>query len=190
MTQKTRARKGKVARVTQGDIIRDVEYIESVQERGGKLEITKIVFPLVVVLTQDCDLQWDYQLRWAKVRPSNQDKALLSVLVVPLYNLEHVYAGEQLSNLQLQMRTINRNKTEGKDLRSNSNPRYHYLDFDETIPIATSVADFKQYFSVSVAYLKELKRSHFVCQLGALYREDLSQRFAAFLSRIGLPDKS
>lgn len=175
-------------RISQGDIIRDVEYIELVSEEAGKLTIDKVRFPLVVVLTQDCDLLWDYRLRWAEPKPSNQDKKLFSVLVAPMYNAEHVYSGEQLTELRMKMQTFNRDGTQGQFLRNNSNPRFHYLEFDAGIQVVPSVVDFKHYFSVNVEYLKEIKNSNFVCQLPTLFREDICQRFSSFLSRIALPD--
>jgi hypothetical protein len=55
--------------------------IEHVLEKDGVIEVSKVVFPLVVVLTQDCDLAQDFTFR----RASTQDKWLLSVLVAPLY---------------------------------------------------------------------------------------------------------
>ncbi len=85
---------GKDSRLSQGDIIRDVEHIEYVSEKSGNIEVSKIVFPLVVILTQDCDLAQDYKFRWSKTETKNEDKWLLSVLVAPLYNLEHIYTGE------------------------------------------------------------------------------------------------
>jgi hypothetical protein len=69
----------------------------------------------------------------------------------------------------------------------NERPRYHYLSFPDNVPIVPSIADFKHYFSVNLVYLEKLRQKHFVCRLSELYREDLSQRFAAYLSRIGLP---
>jgi hypothetical protein len=112
---------------------------------------------------------------------------LFSVLVAPLYNVEHVYKGEHLSDLSMQMQTINRNKTPGKSLRLNETARYHYLEFPEELQIVPSVIDFKHYFSVNVSYLKKVKTKRFVCKVAELYREDIAQRFASFLSRIGLP---
>ena len=47
-----------IDRVSQGDIISDVELIESATiNEEGVLEISKIKFPFVFVLTQDCDLE-------------------------------------------------------------------------------------------------------------------------------------
>jgi hypothetical protein len=178
--------KKKNARISQGDIIRDVEHIEYVSVQGGSVAISKINFPLVVVLTQDCDLAQDDSLR-SPSPGANQDKLLLSVLVAPLYNVEQVYNGDHLSDLGLKMAGINKGKSPGNNLRNNETPRYHYLDFPAGIPIVASVIDFKHYFSINVAYLKSHKKSNFVCRLSDLYREDVSQRFSSFLSRIGLP---
>lgn len=147
------------------------------------------MFPLVVVLTQDCDLEQDARYRGRREpRPSNQDKKLFSVLVVPLYNAEHVFRGEHLNELGLTMAPINKNRTPGEWLMINERPRYHYLDFPDDIQIVPSIVDFKHYFSVSITYLNKVRPQKFVCRLSELFREDLSQRFAAYLARIGLPD--
>lgn len=178
----------KSPRISQGDIYKDVEFIEYAIERNGVIEISKIDFPFVVVLTQDCDLNQDYTVRWARGDVRNQDKKLISVIVAPLYNVEHVYVGEHLSELGMKMAPINKGKTPGKLLKQNQTPRYHYLEFPDNIAVVPSVIDFKHYFTVNVEYLKKHKKTNFICQLGPLFREDVSQRFASYLSRIGLPE--
>lgn len=185
----TDVRIGKKARISQGDIYKDVEFIEYAIEKDGVIEISKIIFPFVIILTQDCDLQQDYSVRWAKSGSSDHDKKLISVIVAPLYNVEHVYLGDHLSDLKMKMTTITKNKTPGKTLRQNQTPRYHFIEFPQNIPIVSSVIDFKHYFTVNVEYLKKHKQNNFICQIGPLYREDVSQRFSSFLSRIGLPEK-
>lgn len=182
-----KTKKQRISRVSQGDIIRNVEHIEYVASKNGVLEISKIEFPLVVVLTQDCDLAQDYKFRWAKPEASTQDKYLMSVLVAPLYNLEHVFTGEHLTDVGLKMATINKTKSPGTNLVNNETPRFHTLKFGSDVQIVDSVVDFKHYFSINVEYIKKHKQKNFVCQLSALFREDLSQRFASYLSRIGLP---
>lgn len=182
-----KVRTGKSARVSQGDIIKNVEYVEYVSEQSGNIEISKIVFPLSIVLTQDCDLAQDYKFRWSKHETKNQDKWLLSVILAPIYNVEHVYTGEHLSEIGMTMSPINRKKTQGQNLINNETPRFHYLNFSEHIDVPPSVIDFKHYFSANIAHLKKHKSKNFVCSVGDLYREDISQRFASYLSRIGLP---
>lgn len=185
----TKVRTKRLGRISQGDVFREVECIEYVAEKKGVLEISKIVFPLVVVLTQDCDLEQDARYRNnRKNPPKNHDKKLFTALVVPLYNAEHVFQGNHLSELGLDMTPISKTKTPGKFLMQNERPRYHFLDFPTNVPIVPSIADFKHYFSVSVRYLEKIRTKNFVCRLSELYREDLSQRYAGYLARIGLPE--
>lgn len=188
MATKAKVRTAKHVRVCQGDVFRDVEMIEYVAEKRGTLEVSKIVFPLVVVLTQDCDLEEEHRVRWGGSSKQSQDKWLISVLVAPLYNVEHVYQGQHLADLGMTMEPINAKRSPGQNLRNNERPRYHFLSFPPQQPIADSVVDFKHYFSVNGAYLRRLRTYNFVCCLAPLFREDLSQRFSAYLARIGLPE--
>jgi len=77
------------------------------------------------------------------------------------------------------MAKIKEGKTPGKTLRQNQTSRYHYLEFPSHIPVVSSVIDFKHYFTVNVEYLKKHKKENFICQIGSLYREDVSQRFSS-----------
>lgn len=187
-------------RISQGDIYKDIEYLEYAIEKEGYLEISKIVFPLVIVLTQDCDLEQDARIRDAfekvqqkgnKDSPTEktQDKFLLSVLVAPLYNAEHFFMGEHLDKLEMTMNSIKKTSTEARFIQNNTRPRYHYLKFPDDVPIVDSVIDFKHYFSVNVSYLRNIKDTHFVRKVSSLYREQVCQRFANYLSRIGLPNQ-
>ena len=180
--------------IKQGDIIEDIEFIESIDEKDGNLEIRKIIFPLVIVLSQDCDLNQDYDYRYGKYKEKeNHDKYLISVLVAPLYNIDHFTQGKHLELLDRTAQTItkfNKKKkptTQYKNLLDNDIPRYHYLEFDKDVSIVPSIVDFKHYFTVNVEYLKKHKKQNFVCSLSSLYKERISQRFSYFLGRIGLP---
>jgi len=181
--RKTRLQR--LGRVSQGDIYKEVEVIDYVLEKRGIIQISKILFPLVIVLTQDCDLEQDYNIRSGKKEAKDQDKLIFSVLVAPLYNVEHVYVGEHLNKLQITMQMIG-SRTQRDNLLNNEIPRYHYLDISSEVPVTPSVIDFKHYFSVHVGYLRG-KTKDFICQVSPLYREDISHRFACYLARIGLP---
>jgi hypothetical protein len=184
-----RVKKTRTPRLCQGDVIRDVEYVESAIEKSGIIEVSKIIFPFVIVLTQDCDLAQDHRSRHVQQRDTkDHDKWLLSVLVAPLYNLEHVLLGKHLSELDQTMRAIRRKGTEHDYLVTNQRPRYHHLEFPKGVPIPDSVIDFKHYFACNVVYLRSLKRTNFVCSVSTPFREDVSHRFASFLARIGLPE--
>jgi len=173
-------------RICQGDIFRDVTSVEYIIEKSGEMEVSNIRFPYVIVLTQDCDLEQDDVFRSPESKKETQDKYLLSVLVAPLYNAEDVFEGTHLSYMDWKMEPIS-NRMLRDYLTSNQRARYHYLEFEKDIPLVPSVIDFKHYFSVNVVYLKSIKKANCVCKVAELYREDISQRFSSFLSRIGLP---
>lgn len=172
----------KGGRIYQGDVLRSVHYVEAVAENDGHVEVSIITFPYAIVVSQECDLEWDQQSRPQKF-------SLVSALLVPLYNYEHVIDGSYLKHLGTVMHTIssNRSKTDNKMLRQNDDPRYHYIEFPDDVELVSSVVDFKQYFTVSVESLFQLKEKNYVCTLETPFKESLVQRFANYLSRIGLP---
>lgn len=174
----------------QGDILKNVDYIERADVIDGYVEISKIRYPYVIVLSQECDLTQDYAVRTkSEDKKGSQDKLLRSMIVAPMYNFDHFKMGQHYSNFGYQMATDYSNpKTAQKTLTQNNNPRYHFLEFDESIPVVASVIDFKHFFTVDIATLYTKKQEHYVCSLDPLFRERVSQRFANYLARIGLPD--
>jgi len=178
--------KDRTHRICQGDIFRDMEYVEQLEFVVDRIKTSVVGFPFIMVLTQDCDLEQDHRTR-TMASDTNQDKHLFSVLVAPMYNYEHVKTGSHLRDLGMTMETINSKKS--PFVMNNEIARYHYLEFDQNeVPIPPSVIDFKHYFSVNVEYFRRLKATNCVCRIAELHRENVCQRFASFLARIGLPD--
>jgi len=182
-------------RITQGDIYKNVDYIQQIEYVDNQeLIVHKILFPLVVVLTQDCDLQQDSAYYDKERTPSSNDKKLFSVIVAPLYNEDIFLQGQHLAHNSIgyQMRVFNKKRkgkltSHYKSLIDNEIPRYHHMDF-VGVNIVPSVIDFKHYFSVDIENLNKNRRAKYVCSVKELYREQITQRFANFLSRIGLPN--
>jgi len=172
--------------ISQGDIYKNIEFIEYAIEVEGQIEVSKITFPFIIVLTQECDLTLDYIYR--NEERKDNDKLILSVIVAPLYNAEHVFKGDHLTRLGLIMGTIDKNSTRGGIIKNNKNPRYHYIEFPKEKKLPELIIDFKHYFTVNCDYLIQQKYNNWVTRIKELYREDISQRFAFYLSRIGLPD--
>lgn len=193
--------------VRQGDIYRDVEYIESLDEDKveGTVSVSKLVFPLAVVLGQDCDLLSDGAMRTpapppGRKHPSNSSAALLSVLLTPLYNSELFFTGQHCSEIMeslflsasttpstepIQSMPIN---GKGRDrIKKGEDVRFQYIHFGDNAPLVDCVIDFKHCFSVRTEYLIN-NRDTCVGRIGPVFRESISQRFGFYLSRIGLPD--
>ena len=187
----TKTYKDSSGELNQCDIYRDIEFIEYVKEDGDSIEVSKIVFPLAIVLTQACDLQQDYNAR-KKIEVENrgnQDKFLISVIVAPIYNFEEFRMGTHLNQLGLTMEPKGRRERSlCSNIIKNENKRYHYLNFADDVEIVESVIDFKHYFTVTVNYLNSIREEKYVCSIESLYRELILQRFSNFLSRIGLPE--
>ena len=111
-----------------------------------------------------------------------------SILLCPAYPADKLREGNHLSFLGLKMSRIGKTKsTSWKTLKHNDNPRYHFLNKSELTDLPELVIDFKRYYSVSRDYLYEIYNNCYSISLNELYREDLSNRFFNFQSRIGLP---
>jgi hypothetical protein len=178
-------------RVCQGNIYRDVSYIvESKSEDEIVREIVRYIEKFAIVVSQDCDLEWDYNNR-AEPRETEgriEDKYLKNILFCPLYQYESFIKGEHLSEWKRRMRSFY--PKERERLRTNQEFRFHFLDKCLDFQIPELVADFKHFFTVEreLFYSKYHNTAHYLCSLNPLFREDLSTRFSNFLARIALPD--
>lgn len=181
--------------IQQGDIYRDVDYVEDAYldpGRPGYLRIDKLHFPYVVVLSQACDLKRDVQARTCT--PPQPDKQVDSILVCPAYDVTLFVQGKHLQGSRdglmetWQVQTKGRLSTRWATLVRNDNPRYHFLQADAQLGINDMVLDFKHFYTFPRERLYRIRPTSYVVSLKELFRERLSQRFADFLSRIGLPD--
>jgi hypothetical protein len=171
-------------RVRQGDIFEQVPYIDSYVEFEGKFELVIYDFPYTFVLTQDCDLLQNRNERIKNAEIKKKDKFLFSIIVAPLYNAEHLFSGNHLEFLDIETELINSDNK--KKIKQNNNPRYHFINFGDNVALPDAVIDFKHYFSISLNWLESNSHKR-ICSIMPIYREYISQRFANYLSRIGLP---
>lgn len=174
-------------RICQGDIFHDVKEL-TVQTASG-LARREVIFPYVVILTQDCDLSEDFMCREGlrEGKEGAQDKYMQSILVCPLFLAEDLRAGKHLSVIDFTMQY--QNSGFWGTIKNNKNERYHHIDVDKRNHIDELVADFKFYYTIPRNSLYQNAEENYKISISALYRESLSQRFAYYLSRIGLPDK-
>ncbi len=173
-------------RVYQGDILRDMLLLEMeyVDEEGSGYSIIEKKVPYIIVLTQDCDLEQDFNNR-AQISEKH-DKYIDSILVCPAYLAEEFRKGKHLENFGLSMEMWNSKRYD--QIKKQNNYRYHYLEGYQPYQIPNLVIDFKHYYTIprNVIYFAK-KNGHYLASLRELFRENLSHRFSYFLSRIGLP---
>lgn len=176
-----------IDRVRQGDIFSNVPFYESYVEEDGEFALTMYEFPYVLVITQDCDLEQNKAAR-AKIEHNagiiKNDKHLVSVIVAPLYNFEHLVLGDHLEDIGIKTQELNSKLKQ--PIIQNNNSRYHYIEFGDDVVVPDSAIDFKHYFSISLNWL-EANMDKRICGINPLYRELISQRFTGYLARIGLP---
>jgi len=170
-------------RICQGDIFRDFEYLEYTPNSKKTGTGTMKIFPYLLILSQDCDLELDCKNRTNS--EDNQDKFLFSILACPGYLAEELRKGIHLKEYKLKMQTINTERW--NNIKNNQNPRYHFLKGEKTFQIPDLVLDFKHYYAISRDVLYKNFEDCYIGSLNELFREALSQRFAYYLSRIGLP---
>ena len=182
----TRYCKRENGRVYQGDILRDMLLLEMeyADEEGSGYSIIEKEVPYIVVLTQDCDLEQDFNNR-AQISEKH-DKYIDSILVCPAYLAEEFREGKHLEIFDLKMERWDTKRY--KQIKTQNNYRYHYLEGYQPYQIPNLVIDFKHYYTISrniIYFAKE--NGHYLASLRQLFRENLSHRFSFFLSRIGLP---
>ena len=178
---KSRYRKNKNARLYQGDILRDLEFI--VGDPRKEVEKSLFQLPFSIILTQDCDLESDYKSR--SNLSQNQDKFLLSLLICPAFNVQKFSQGEHFPDLQ--METFNTKEID-KLKKNDKYKRYHFLPGNSYYSLPDLVIDFKHFFTLPREFVYQHKKEKYLASLNELFREELSQRFSNYLSRIGLPE--
>lgn len=171
-------------RIYQGDILHDLPVLSS-EFVNGEFEISSIDLPYAVIMTQDCDLQWDYETR---KNIKNHDKYLPTILVCPAYLAEKLRAGTHLEKIDQVMQKWNSEKY--KDIKNLNNERFHFLESNPNMQIAELVIDFKHYYTIPRNVLYHMYKEKYLASLNQLFRDHLSRRFANYLSRIGLPELS
>lgn len=140
------------------------------------------------MLTQDCELDWDYKARHEQ-DPATKEK--LAHKAIPNVLLCEVWRAEELRGLQAINGTIWRR------IAQNQDERYHVLapfsaesDLQDEGTEFGLALDFKRVFTVRTEELyfrlqHEAKRRVF---LYGLFRQDLATRFACYQVRVALPE--
>jgi len=127
---------------------------------------------------------WDEAL--SRSKDKKHDKYLPSILTCPAYQEEDFKTGNHLKDLKLIMEPW-RDKV--KYMKNQEVPRFHYLKPKEDLGVPSLFIDFKHYFTLPRSELYKLLPDHYVCSIEQFHREELTRRFASYLSRIGIPNE-
>jgi hypothetical protein len=177
--------KGPANRIVQGDILRDfgVPIVEP-SEDGQEATVKRRTLPYAVVVSQDCDLDRDYENRKDGLT-KNHDKYLMYILLCQAYLPEEFRLGTHLGKIDMRMETYKSDRF--GPIKKNQVERYHFLPGDPMCQVPDLVMDFKHYLSIQNEIVYGQLSTCYLATLKQLFREDLSARFAHYLCRIGLP---
>ena len=134
-------------RISQCDIFQDITVVENIRLEGTEMEVKTITFPYVICLNQDCDLNSDK--RDKDNNPGgNKNCRLLHLIVTPLFIFSSFLEGRHWGAIFDASPAIKSTKTEGKKIKNNEDPRYHYLHFNDESHFPDMVIDFKHFFTI------------------------------------------
>ncbi|MGC9525906.1 MAG: hypothetical protein ACP5D7_10250 [Limnospira sp.] len=176
----------------QGEILTGVVQYKpqingSTNPEPDSIPFQKVVHPYAIIVSQDCDLDWDYKARNnVKNDPKNSNKLLNSILLCEVDTARSIR--DNPNN--------NINSREWNYVNSNRHERYHFfqavtpeLDLgQEGLPELTS--DFKRVFGIDAENLYfqidngTAKRRSI---LASPYLEHFSVRYHFFHQRVALP---
>ena len=168
-------------RLTQGDILRDFSFF-SIDDSS------EYTFQYIVVVSQDCDISFSREQKEDKnTQKILYNQYLPNILFTPAFILSDFKEGKHLKKLfNVEQKTFN--ITDLEKIKDNSKEiRYHYLPYYEDFQVQDLIIDFKIYFTLSLDKILEVYQDKYVATISELFRESLSQRFANYISRIGLP---
>ncbi len=170
-------------RISQCDIFKNIDILEKILIIDSKIELTKITFPYVICMNQECDLKNDYDSSNPGIIFDNQ---LLHLIIAPVFNFDQFLTGTHWGKIMNHKETLKKSDTKTKLICQNEIPRYHYLNFkDSSLP--ELIIDFKHFFTIEKSILYNNIENR-LCSMDDLYKEKISQRFSSYISRIGLPD--
>lgn len=178
---------GKDTSLRQGEILTNViQYVPVASElslESKELSFKERIHPYIIVVTQDCDLDWDYQARQSN---SNQLQKLLNSIILC----------EIATAREVKDTADNMNTREWALVKSHRHERFYFF---ETIPnncdlenkgLPELTADFKKLFGLDAATLYRQIELGIVKRrtvLSSPYLEHFSKRFYNFHSRVALP---
>ncbi len=164
------------------------------QPDGMSFEYESTRHDVMLVMSPDCDLHWDFGKRFPSTEQAQsydpavdiegQSKHMPHVLLCDAHNEDQIMVAHDMSTKQL------------NNIRTNRDARYHHLpEAGIGGPLSGKMPelflDFKKPLTLPTSLLYEGFRLYRVRRFGVVppvYLQHLVQRFYGFLSRVALPD--
>lgn len=178
----------------QGEVVSDVIQVHvrtgSLAQDAADLDLEEKIHPYALILTQDCDLDWDFKARAAEPQDQGQENKRQAKMV------PNILLCELTTTEALRPRLAGGDVL--KRVRNNQDERYHCfpaISLSEDRAgggLPELVADFKRVFSIPTdeLYLRISLGIRRRALLDSPFLQHLSTRFGYYCLRVALPDNA
>jgi hypothetical protein len=183
----------------QGEILGDIwdhvpQYPPIESQPNQSFTIESIYYEFVVVMSPDCDLEWDFKARFPDQESQNGLIPLSHSLDLPPL-LSHVFLAAAYRNEKIRSRKEIKSDI-WRRIENNQDERFHHfapatLNDTSAIALPDLYIDFKKALAIPTKSLYEGLRVQGVKRIALIpdkYIHDLMHRYYGFLSRVALPD--
>jgi hypothetical protein len=180
--------------IRQAELLTSISEFQAITEADGanaEIATRKVEHPLVVVMSQDCDLERDFNLRHPedKEPPSREDAE------VSPSALSHILLCDAHEESGLKQRLPDGlGSNDFRRIAQNQNERYHRIDSagirGTDVEVEPLFLDFRRHFSMPCPDLYNQLASATAgrtARLPAYYLHDLNHRFYSYLARVAIP---
>jgi len=177
---------GQDSSLRQGEILTNViQYNPVLSQDAEELTFERVIHPYAIIITQDCDLDFDYKARF--VSETQVSKRLNSIILCEIATAKEVRDIEDKNVM---------NRKEWDLVKSHRHERFYF--FEKTLPeyeleqegLPELTADFKKIFGIDAATLYRQIELGIVKRrtvLASPYLEHFSRRYYSFHGRVALP---
>ncbi len=171
--------------------ISEFQAIPDANENPTEVATRRVEHPLIIVLSQDCDLEQDFNVRHPAEKPPPDHEAVEASPAA----LTHVLLCDAHEESELKKRLPDGlGSRDFRRIAGNQNERYHRIDGAELGDTGASIdplfLDFRRYFSIPCPAIYEQFASNAAgrtARLPAYYLHDLNHRFYSYLARVAIP---
>lgn len=181
--------------ICQGDVFTNVKYNYLDTEDNDSADIVEYTFPMAIVISQACDV--DSISRMIEESSGKVNKFMPAILMCPIYDKEEA---KGLSHLDKAFNELRITKIRAKDeqlfnskeysiIEDDWHYRFHALKVSDkkgNVILNNAVIDFKHYFTVPPTYLYRNRKQR-IFHIESLFAEQITLKFATFLSRVAIP---
>lgn len=158
------------------------------------MQVRSVWHDLLIVMSPDCDLTWDFEMRFINYLDEKEDEQQIPTESHPLA-MTHILLCDLYGHDELRQRFTGKREI-WRRVQQNQDERYHHfgsapVDGGDGFFLHDLYLDFKKSFAVPTAFVYEGLLGDTIGRVAVvppIQIHDLIHRFYGFLSRVALPE--